>query len=63
MLSEDLVQLPEQGEGSLEGSRDVADRGEEATSHDDAYDSHRRCDGSRLGKAGWCREKFALRIQ
>jgi hypothetical protein len=51
MFGEDLVQLPEQGDGSPEGSRDVADGGEVATSHTDPQDHYRGCDGGRPGKA------------
>jgi hypothetical protein len=56
MFGEDLVQLPEQGDGSPEGSRDVADGGEVATSHSEPQDHHRSCDGGRRGKVRWCRE-------
>ena len=51
MFGEDLVQLPEQGDGSPEGSRDIADGGEVATSHSDTQDNYRSCDGGRPGEA------------
>ena len=51
MFGEDLVQLPEQGDGSPEGSRDVADGGKVATSHKNPQDHDRSCDGDGPGKA------------